>query len=85
MGSEILRSLPALLAVGLLTVCFAVPAAGQSRKKIVIEEAEQVEGTVQKPQVTYITHRQDVKDEVSLKLSKSFIPKIVESVDKEPF
>ncbi len=85
MGSEIFRRLPVLVAVGILAACIAAPAAGQPRKKIVIEEAEQVEGTVQKPQVTYITHRQDVKDEVSLKLSKSFIPKIVESVDKEPF
>ena len=85
MGSDTPRRLLTLAAVGILAVCFAVPAAGQPRKKIVIEEAEQVEGTVQKPQVTYITHRQDVKDEVSLKLIKSFIPKIVESVDKEPF
>ena len=85
MGFEILRRASLLALVGLLAAAVSAPAVAQQRKKIVIEEAEQVEGTVQKPQVTYIVHRQDVKDEVSLKLSKSFIPKIVESVDKEPF
>lgn len=63
----------------------ALPTVAQTRKKIVIEEAEQVEGTVQKPQVTYIVSRQDIEDEEQLKLSKSFIPKIVESVEQEPF
>jgi len=85
MGFEILRRASLLALVGLLAAAVSAPAVAQQRKKIVIEEAEQVEGTVQKPQVTYIVHRQDVKDEVSLKLSKSFIPKIVESVEKEPF
>jgi hypothetical protein len=72
-------------AVALVALGLALPALSQQRKKIVIEEAEQVEGTVQKPQVTYIVTRQDIEDEEQLKLNKSFIPKIVESVDKEPF
>jgi hypothetical protein len=74
-----------IVAVTLAVLGLALPALSQQRKKIVIEEAEQVEGTVQKPQVTYIVTRQDVEDEEQLKLNKSFIPKIVESVDKEPF
>lgn len=74
-----------VVAVTLAVLGMAQPALSQRRKKIVIEEAEQVEGTVQKPQVTYIVTRQDVEDEEQLKLNKSFIPKIVESVDKEPF
>ena len=74
-----------LVAVTVAVLGMALPALSQQRKKIVIEEAEQVEGTVQKPQVTYIVTRQDIEDEEQLKLSKSFIPKIVESVEKEPF
>ena len=75
-----------LLGVTAVALLGTVTIAGaQQRKKIVIEEAEQVEGTVQKPQVTYIVTRQDVEDEEQLKLNKSFVPKIVESVEKEPF
>ena len=85
MGLDVFRRSLLLTVVLTAVAGMALPAAAQPRKKIVIEEAEQVEGTVQKPQVTYIVHRQDVKDEVSLKLRKSFIPKIVESVEKEPF
>ena len=85
MAFDAARRMITLIAVGLLAVAVATPALAQQRKKIVIEEAEQVEGTVQKPQVTYIVNRQDVKDEVTLQLSKSFIPKIVESVENEPF
>ncbi len=77
---SVLVAAAAIAAVGLV-----LPALAQQRKKIVIEEAEQVEGTVQKPQVTYIVTRQDIEDEEQLKLNKSFIPKIVESVEKEPF
>ena len=63
----------------------ALPGVAQQRKKIVIDTELEVEGQVQKPQVTYIVTRQDVEDEEQLDLSKSFIPKIVESVEKEPF
>jgi hypothetical protein len=75
-----------LLGVTLVALLGSISIAGaQQRKKIVIEEAEQVEGTVQKPQVTYIVTRQDIEDEEQLKLDKSFVPKIVASVEKEPF
>jgi len=72
-------------AIAVVLLCCAPVGQAQQRKKIVIEEAEQVEGTVQKPQVTYIVTRQDIEDHEQLKLDKSFVPKIVESVDKEPF
>ena len=66
-------------------LALALPGVAQQRKKIVIDTELEVEGQVQKPQVTYIVTRQDVEDEEQLDLSKSFIPKIVESVEKEPF
>ncbi len=72
-------------AIAVALLCCAQMGQAQQRKKIVIEEAEQVEGTVQKPQVTYIVTRQDIENHEQLKLDKSFVPKIVESVDKEPF
>ena len=70
---------------GLALLAIALPGTAQQRKKIVIDTELEVEGQVQKPQVTYIVTRQDVEDEEQLNLSKSFIPKIVESVKKEPF
>jgi len=66
-------------------LALALPGIAQQRKKIVIDTELEVEGQVQKPQVTYIVTRQDVEDEEQLDLSKSFIPMIVESVEKEPF
>jgi type II secretory pathway pseudopilin PulG len=73
------------MALAGVLLAVALPGVAQQRKKIVISDEMEVEGQVQKPQVTYIVTRQDIEDEEQLKLSTSFIPKIVESVEKEPF
>jgi hypothetical protein len=85
MGSTDIHRLLAFGLVSIALAVFALPTAAQQRKKIVIDTELEVEGQVQKPQVTYIVTRQDVEDEESLDLSKSFIPRIVASVEKEPF
>ncbi len=85
MSSTDFRRLLGLGLVSLALAVFTLPTAAQQRKKIVIDTELEVEGQVQKPQVTYIVTRQDVEDEEQLDLSKSFIPKIVASVEKEPF
>jgi hypothetical protein len=47
-------------------------------------EAIKVEGRIQKPQAFYILQRSNLNFE-SLELRQSFIPKIIESVEKDPF
>ena len=85
MGLGLLRRTMLTLALAGVMLAVALPGVAQQRKKIVISDEMEVEGQVQKPQVTYIVTRQDIEDEEQLKLSTSFIPKIVESVEKEPF
>lgn len=85
MGFRLLRRTLIVMAFAVAVLAVTLPGLAQQRKKIVISDEMEVEGQVQKPQVTYIVTRQDIEDEEQLKLSTSFIPKIVESVEKEPF
>ena len=58
-------------------------ASAQGRKVIRLE-AIKVEGRIQKPQAFYILPRQNLNFE-GLELKKSFIPKIIKSIDNKPF
>jgi hypothetical protein len=54
------------------------------KRKVIRLEAIKVEGRIQKPQAFYILQRSNLNFE-SLELKQSFIPKIIESVEKDPF
>ena len=58
-------------------------AQGQERKVIRLE-AIRVEGRVQKPQAFYILQRSNLNFE-GLELQHSFLPKIIKSVEQQPF
>jgi len=62
---------------------FSSMASAQGRKVIRLE-AIKVEGRIQKPQAFYILPRQNLNFE-GLELKKSFIPKIIKSIDNKPF
>jgi hypothetical protein len=57
---------------------------GKPRRKVIRLEAIKVEGRIQKPQAFYILQRSNLNFE-GLELKQSFIPKIIQSVEKEPF
>jgi hypothetical protein len=58
---------------------------GERPRRRVIRLAEtRIEGRIQKPQAFYILQRSNLNFE-GLELKNSFIPKIIESVDREPF
>ena len=59
------------------------PAAAQQRR-LVFEETV-IEGKVQKPEITIFVSRQNLNTEYNLELRESFVPKIVQSVEKKPF
>jgi hypothetical protein len=68
-----------------LALAFALPAAAQDKKKRVLRLDEiTVEGRIQKPQAFYILQRSPLNFE-SLERNESFIPKIMKSVESDPF
>jgi len=86
---ESLRKLGVLLALGaFLSVGFIswdADARRRRRRSKVIRLGEfKIEGTIQKPQAFYILQRSNLNFE-GLELKNSFLPKIVESVNKAPF
>jgi hypothetical protein len=54
-------------------------------KQLVFEEEFVVEGEVQKPEVTVVITRQDLNKSQVFELKKSFLDKIIESVEHSPF
>lgn len=82
--------LVATLALGLIVIGVNRPAAGQqsarqrSSRRVIRLEAIKVEGRIQKPQAFYILQRSHLNFE-GLDLKRSFIPKIIESVENDPF
>jgi hypothetical protein len=54
------------------------------RRRVIRLAETRIEGRIQKPQAFYILQRSNLNFE-GLELKNSFIPKIIESVDGEPF
>jgi hypothetical protein len=54
------------------------------KKKVIRLDAITVEGRIQKPQAFYILQRSNLSFD-DLNRAESFAPKVVKSVDKEPF
>jgi hypothetical protein len=74
----------AWLSVALLLGVSSVALAQGAGRRVIRLEAIKVEGRIQKPQAFYILQRSNLNFE-SLDLKRSFVPKILESVEKEPF
>ncbi|MBN1209872.1 MAG: hypothetical protein JXB05_33790 [Myxococcaceae bacterium] len=82
--------------LALLMIAAAVPAlaqetgssqqgdSGGKKKKVIRLDALTVEGKIQKPQAFYILQRSNLNFE-DLNKPESFVPKVVQSVDKQPF
>jgi hypothetical protein len=60
------------------------PQSGNKVKKVIRLEAITVEGRIQKPQAFYILPRSNLNFD-ELNRTESFVPKVIKSVDKEPF
>ncbi len=67
-----------------LGLAASAAAQGKAKRKVIRLEAIKVEGRIQKPQAFYILQRSNLNFE-GLDLKQSFIPKIIESIEKEPF
>ena len=79
-----------IVLLSLLSALIAVPAAAQEKKrdkgkgKVIQIDALKVEGQIQKPEAFYILQKGDVNFK-GLEPKKSFLPEIVQSVEREPF
>jgi hypothetical protein len=62
----------------------STPAPAPARKRVIRLDAITVEGRIQKPQAFYILQRSQLNFE-ELNRTDSFLPKVIQSVDKEPF
>jgi hypothetical protein len=74
-----------VVAVLLLAVASVFGTAEAAPKKLVFKDEFVVEGEVQKPEVAVFISRQNLNKAYELELKESFLPKIVESVEKDPF
>ena len=84
-GRRARRGLIAMVLVSLKTA--SVPALAQNQKKrqrVIRLDAITVEGRIQKPQAIYILQR-SILNFAELERTESFLPKIVQSVDKPCF
>jgi hypothetical protein len=59
-------------------------AAEATKKKVIRLEQITVEGRIQKPQAFYILQRSNLNFD-ELEKTESFLPKVVKSVEKDPF
>ncbi|HEV3026916.1 MAG TPA: hypothetical protein VG457_05045 [Planctomycetota bacterium] len=79
--------LPRALALALSLALVSGAAFAQStgkKKKVIRLDAITVEGRIQKPQAFYILQRSNLNFE-ELNKTESFIPKVVKSVERDPF
>ena len=76
-----------LLFVGLIGLASPQDADAQNsgRKKVIRLQAEGIKGTVQKPELEIFMSRQNLRADEGLELRDSFLPRIIESVEKKPF
>lgn len=73
------------LAAALVVGVVGTPASvGAQKKKVIRLEQITVEGRIQKPQAFYILQRSNLNFD-ELERTESFLPKVVKSVEKDPF
>ncbi len=78
------------IATAILCVLAALPAVAQEKKRdkgkgrLIQIDALKVEGQIQKPEAFYILQKGDVNFK-GLEPKKSFLPEIIQSVEREPF
>ena len=72
------------LSIILIGAIFFAPRAEAQTRRLVFEDIS-VEGRVQKPVIDIFMRRQNLHTDYKLELRESFLPKIIESVEKKPF
>ncbi|WP_224368736.1 hypothetical protein [Hyalangium versicolor] len=79
-----MRTLLALLMMIAAAPALAQDTGAPKKKKVIRLDALTVEGKIQKPQAFYILQRSNLNFD-DLNHPESFVPKVVQTVDKQPF
>jgi hypothetical protein len=79
-----MRILIAASIIPVFALLVSLPANAQSRQTFRFEE-EVIVGKVHKPEVMMVITRQNLEGSYQLELRESFLPKIIRSVEQEPF
>ncbi len=74
-----------LILSSLLVSLAAASSVAVAQGRYVIFEEEKIVGEIQLPSVQIFITRQNLNTDYDLKLEESFVPKNVESADKQPF
>jgi len=74
----------AVIILGLTAASALAHAQQAGQRKVIRLEAIKVEGRIQKPQAFYILQRSNLNFE-GLELKQSFVPRIMQSIEKKPF
>ncbi|MBM4377755.1 MAG: hypothetical protein FJ086_00375 [Deltaproteobacteria bacterium] len=72
------------LALALCAASASAQEAGKKKKAVIRLDAITVEGKIQKPQAFYILQRSNLAFD-DLNRVETFVPKVVQSVEKPPF
>jgi hypothetical protein len=78
------RALAVAVSLALMSGAPAFAQSTAKKKKVIRLDAITVEGRIQKPQAFYILQRSNLNFE-ELNKTESFIPKVVKSVERDPF
>ena len=79
-----MRISPARTAAWILAILLTVTAMPAMAKRLEIKEAFKIEGKIQKPNVMLFINRSEL-DFKGLKLKRSLIPRLLETIRKPPF
>ena len=75
----------AILVLGAAWLATSVPTADAAQFRFSEDEVEDIIGDVQKPEVTVLITRENLNKSYELDLDESFIKKIIDSVEADPF
>ena len=79
-----MRTVFYVMIAGLVVLALGASDAHAAGKPLVIEAIE-VQAKIKKPEITIFMNRENLNTDYKLELKESFLPKIVESVEKKPF
>jgi hypothetical protein len=82
--AKVVKALTALAVLVALAMPCGALAADAKKKKVIRLETITVEGRIQKPQAFYILQRSNLNFD-ELERTESFLPKVIRSIDKDPF
>lgn len=83
--ARIWSAVAVVAAIGAIAAAQVGSVAHAQGRTVLLLEEEVIKGEVQKPTVTLFVTRQNINTDATLELRESFVPRIIESVEKKPF